>query len=127
MDAERGRARGRLVFLSGACGAGKTAVLSLGLSRMRAAFGGDVAAIDTDRLLMFFDPRWELKYPEAEPYWELAGRQWILLARSYFEFGFAAVIIGGNGVWQREGVPKSRRPSPTSPTRITSASTRLWM
>lgn len=92
------------MFLSGACGAGKTAVLSLGLSRMRAAFGGDVAAIDTDRLLMFFDPLWELKYPEAEPYWELAGRQWILLARSYFEFGFAAVIIGGNSVWRREGV-----------------------
>src|SRR5687768_7062033 len=71
---------------------------------MRAAFGGDVAAIDTDRLLMFFDPLWELKYPEAEPYWELAGRQWILLARSYFEFGFAAVIIGGNGVWDRTAV-----------------------
>lgn len=96
--------RPRLVFLSGACGAGKTAVLSLGLLRMRAAFGGDVAAVDTDRVSMFIDPLWEVRYPEAEPYWELAGRQWILLARSYFEFGFAAVIIGGNGVWQRENV-----------------------
>jgi chloramphenicol 3-O-phosphotransferase len=96
--------RGRLVFVSGACGSGKTTVLSLGLTRMRAVFGGDTAALDTDRISMFIDPRWELKHPEAERYWELTGRQWVLLARSYFDFGFAAVVIGGNGVWNRSSI-----------------------
>ena len=94
----------RLVFLSGACGSGKTAVLELGYHALKAAFAGDTAAIDTDRVWMFIDPRWEFRHPDNERHAALTRQQWALLARSFFEFGFAAVIIGGNAVWHLESV-----------------------
>ena len=91
--------RPKLIFVSGACGAGKTEIVRLGYWKLREAFGGDVAAIDTDTVWMFIDPRWEFRHPENERHGALTRQQWALLARSYFDFGFAAVIIAGNAVW----------------------------
>ena len=85
----------RTILLSGACGSGKSTLMSLGYRALERHLG-PTAVIDTDTVLMMVDPRWEL--PHEERRLDLAGYQCFLLARSFLAAGFQCVIIGGNGL-----------------------------
>lgn len=85
----------KTILLSGACGSGKSTVMTLGYRALH-AYWGPTATIDTDLILMMVDPRWELAHEERRL--ELAGHQCWLLARSFLTNGFECVIVGGNGL-----------------------------
>lgn len=91
----------RSILLSGACGSGKSTMMALGY-RAREVHCGPTATIDTDTILMMVDPRWELAHEER--WYELAGYQCWLLARSFLTAGFDCVIIGGNGLHSPEEI-----------------------
>jgi hypothetical protein len=86
---------GKSILLSGACGSGKSTLMTLGYRALEAHLG-PTATIDTDTILMMVDPRWELAHEKRRL--ELAGYQCGLLAESFLTTGFACVIIGGNGL-----------------------------
>lgn len=91
----------KTLFLSGACGSGKTAAMRL----MRPYFLpllGETAAIDVDHVYTMVDPDYSIPFPEAEAYWSLARQQSALLATSYFASGFEVVLIGGNSLYQKD-------------------------
>jgi hypothetical protein len=85
----------RTILLSGACGAGKSALLRLGARRFEPKFGR-TATFDTDSLLMMVDPRWELDHEERR--FDLLYEQCFLLAVSFANGGFDTVVIGGNAL-----------------------------
>jgi chloramphenicol 3-O-phosphotransferase len=85
----------RTVLLSGACGAGKSAILKLGARAFEPHFGR-TATFDTDELLMMVDPRWELAHEERR-FGVLFEQCW-LLADSFARGGFDTVVIGGNAL-----------------------------
>lgn len=86
---------GKTILLSGACGSGKSTLMSLGYRRL-AALWGPTATVDTDTILTMVDPMWELV--DEERHLDLAGYQCWLLAKSFLTAGFECVIIGGNGL-----------------------------
>jgi len=75
------------VLLSGACGSGKSTVLTLGYRAFDAVWG-PTAAFDTDVLLMMVDPRWELTHEERRL--DLLFEQCGLLAESFLAAGSSA-------------------------------------
>jgi hypothetical protein len=83
------------ILLSGACGSGKSTLMTLGY-RAFAAHWGATACIDTDTVLMMVDPRWELAHEERRL--DLAGYQCWQLANSFLAGGFQSVVIVGNGL-----------------------------
>jgi hypothetical protein len=50
---------GKSILLSGACGSGKSTLMTLGYRTLEAHLG-PTATIDTDSILLMVDPRWEL-------------------------------------------------------------------
>ena len=92
---------GKTILLSGACGSGKSTLMTLGYRAFEPHWG-PTATIDTDTILMMVDPRWELD--DEERRLELAGYQCGLLAESFLTTGFACVIIGGNGLHTPEEI-----------------------
>jgi hypothetical protein len=89
------------VLLSGACGAGKSSVLTLGY-RAHEACWGPTAVIDTDTLLQLIDPCWELAYERRRV--DLALEQCGLLAESLLASGLERVLIGGNALHTPEEI-----------------------
>ena len=87
----------RCVLLSGPAGSGKTTVCRLGYRAMVAAWGHPAAAIDVDQLYLNVDARWELPYDDARNAMVLA--QATELALSLFEYGWQAIIICGNSLF----------------------------
>src|SRR5688572_6998909 len=62
---------------------------------------GPTAIIETDAVLMFVDPRWELEHDFPLPRGsrgQLMFEQCGLLAESFFKNGFEVVVIGGNAL-----------------------------
>ena len=92
---------GKTILLSGACGSGKSTLMTLGYRAVEPHWG-PTATIDTDTILMMVDPRWGLDYEERRL--DLAGYQCGLLAESFLTTGFACVIIGGNGLYTPEEI-----------------------
>jgi hypothetical protein len=91
----------RTILLSGACGSGKTSAMRLMRHHLQPLLGKS-AVIDVDLVYTMVDPDYSIPFPEAEANWSLARRQCALLARSFFESGFEAVVIGGNSVYQKD-------------------------
>jgi shikimate kinase len=91
----------KTIFLSGACGCGKTAAMQL-MRRHLLPVLGETAVIDVDGVYTMVDPDYSVPFPEAEVYWSLARRQCVVLATSYFACGFEVVVIGGNSVYQKD-------------------------
>lgn len=83
------------LLISGACGAGKSALLTLGY-RAYSAVWGPTATFDTDTLLMMVDPRWELTHDERRL--PLLYEQCAVLAESFLMGGLSWVVIGGNAL-----------------------------
>lgn len=83
------------VLLSGACGSGKSTILTLGYKALDSCWG-PTASFDTDSLLMMVDPHWELPYDESRV--RLMLDQCALLAESFFAGGLERVLIGGNAL-----------------------------
>lgn len=92
---------GKTILLLGACGSGKTTLMTVGYRALEVHWG-PTATIDTDTILMMVDPRWDLAHEERRL--ELAGYQCWLLAESFLTAGFDCVIIGGNGLHTPEEV-----------------------
>jgi hypothetical protein len=90
----------KTIFLSGACGSGKTAAMRL-IRRHFLPLLGETAVIDVDHVYTMVDPGYSIPFPEAEAYWTLARRQCAVLAASYFAEGFRVVVIGGNSIYQK--------------------------
>jgi chloramphenicol 3-O-phosphotransferase len=83
----------RIVVVSGACGAGKSATL-----RAMVDVLDDVATLETDRFYMMFDPEWKLDFPEAQPYWD---RGMALLRRTvvgFVERDTDLIAVASNGI-----------------------------
>ena len=91
----------RTILLSGACGAGKTTLMTLGYRALERHLGA-TATIDTDTILMMVDPRWELTHEERRL--DLAGYQSWLLVKTFLADGFDTVILGGNGLHTPEEI-----------------------
>jgi hypothetical protein len=89
------------LFLSGACGSGKTAAMRV-MRRHALPVFGETAVLDVDHVYTMVDPDYSIPFPEAERYWSLARRQCAVLAASYVENGFNLVVIGGNSVYQKD-------------------------
>jgi len=58
------------ILLSGACGSGKSSLMTLGYRALEPHFGR-TATIDADTVLTMVDPRWELEHEERQL--DLAG------------------------------------------------------
>jgi hypothetical protein len=61
---------GKTILLLGACGSGKTTLMTVGYRALEVHWG-PTATIDTDTILLMVDPRWDLAHEERRL--ELAG------------------------------------------------------
>ena len=93
----------RVLMLSGACGVGKSATLTP-LRDEIAARSGEAAVIESDLFYMMIDPRWTMPPERVERYFEVSG--WLMreTAMGFLRFGFAWVVIAGNGWWSEDHV-----------------------
>jgi RNase adaptor protein for sRNA GlmZ degradation len=95
-----GEGRQRLVFVIGPCGAGKSAALH----RMRAVLGdrvGEIAVLETDTIYMMIDPTWS-EYNERRA--TICRLITARTAAEFFRAGFNWVVVGSNGLQDREHV-----------------------